>query len=80
MGLTTTSARFFSGRKAFALAERFSGKAQKHSYVDENRIGDHICYHSDLRKMRSHYPNWDITVSLPEIFAQIVRSWSSRPE
>ena len=25
-------------------------------YVDENRIGDHICYYSDLRKMQAHYP------------------------
>ena len=30
-------------------------------YVDENRIGDHICYYSDLRKMKAHYPAWDIT-------------------
>ena len=26
------------------------------SYAEQNRIGDHICYYSDLRKMRSHYP------------------------
>ena len=33
-------------------------------YVDENRIGDHICYYSDLRKMQAHYPGWDITKTL----------------
>ena len=37
-----------------------TGKPQRYSYVDDNRIGDHICYYSDLRKMRAHYPRWDI--------------------
>jgi CDP-paratose 2-epimerase len=58
--------------EAFKLAEKFSGKAQVYQYVDENRIGDHICYLSDLRKMRSHYPAWDVTISLEETVRQIV--------
>ena len=36
----------------------------RYEYVDENRIGDHICYISDLSKMRRHYPQWDITKTL----------------
>lgn len=64
--------------EAFKIAEKFSGKAMKYTYVDENRIGDHICYYSDLRKMREHYPNWDITVSLEETIRQIVESWKQR--
>lgn len=64
--------------EAFALAEKFSGKAQQYTYVEENRIGDHICYYSDLRKMREHYPSWDITVSLEETVRQIVEAWRSR--
>jgi hypothetical protein len=28
--------------------------------------------------MRQHYPQWDITVSLPEIVRQIVGSWRAR--
>lgn len=64
--------------EAFAIAERFSGKAQVYKYVEENRIGDHICYYSDLRKMRAHYPDWDITISLEETIRQIVESWKSR--
>ena len=31
--------------EAFTLAESFTGKAQVHSYVDKNRVGDHICYY-----------------------------------
>ena len=64
--------------EAFAIAESYTGKKQSYTYVDENRIGDHICYYSDLRKMRAHYPAWDITISLPETIQQIVSAWQTR--
>ncbi|MEX1120740.1 MAG: hypothetical protein WED82_01310, partial [Balneolales bacterium] len=64
--------------EAFKLAEQFSGKEQLHEYVDDNRIGDHICYISDLSKMREHYPEWDISISLEETIDQIVRNWQKR--
>lgn len=64
--------------EAFSLAESFTGKKQVYTYIDENRIGDHICYYSDLRKMRSHYPAWDISVSLKETIHQIVEAWKTR--
>jgi CDP-paratose 2-epimerase len=64
--------------EAFTIAEGFTGKAQQYSYVDENRIGDHICYYSDLRKMKAHYPGWDITQSLEETIRQIVEAWRQR--
>jgi CDP-paratose 2-epimerase len=61
--------------EAFKITEKFSGRPQVHTYVDQNRIGDHICYYSDLRKMRAHYPNWDISQSLEETIRQIVEAW-----
>jgi CDP-paratose 2-epimerase len=64
--------------EAFKIAEQFTGKAQIYSYLEENRSGDHICYYSDLRKMRSHYPQWDITQSLHETIRQIVEAWRNR--
>ena len=64
--------------EAFKIAEEFSGQPQKYTYLDENRIGDHICYYSDLRKMRDHYPNWDISISLEETIRQIVEAWRKR--
>jgi CDP-paratose 2-epimerase len=60
--------------EAFKIVESFSGKAQKYTYLDENRIGDHMCYISNLNKMREHYPSWDITVSLEETIRQIVEA------
>ena len=64
--------------EAFTIAESFSGNPQVYTYVDENRIGDHICYYSDLSKMREHFPAWDITISLNETIGQIVDAWKAR--
>jgi CDP-paratose 2-epimerase len=64
--------------EAFALVERFTGKRQRYAYVPENRIGDHICYYSDLRKMRGHYPRWDVTINLERTIREIVESWHKK--
>ena len=64
--------------EAFKLVEQFSGLKQIYTYVDQNRIGDHICYYSDLRKMKQHFPTWDITKSLPTTIQEIVASWRAR--
>lgn len=64
--------------EAFALTAELTGQAQVYTYNEQNRIGDHICYYSDLRKMRQHYPKWDITISLRETIQQIVDAWRNR--
>ena len=64
--------------EAFSRVEAITGKPMKWRYVDENRIGDHICYYSDLRKMRAHYPGWDIGKTLDDIFREIAGSWTAR--
>lgn len=64
--------------EAFDLVKRYSDQEMQYVYLSENRIGDHICYYSDLSKMREHYPGWDITISLEETIKQIVMSWQQR--
>jgi CDP-paratose 2-epimerase len=64
--------------EAFRLAESFTGRAMRWRYVDENRIGDHICYYSDLRKMQNHYPAWRVTRPLANVVEEIARSWQER--
>ncbi|MFZ2639797.1 MAG: NAD-dependent epimerase/dehydratase family protein [Verrucomicrobiia bacterium] len=64
--------------EAFARVEKLSGKPMKWEYVDKAREGDHICYISNLSKMRQHYPGWDITRNLDTIFSEIVNSWLER--
>ena len=64
--------------EAFDLVSSISGKKMIYEYVKENREGDHICYISDLTKMKSHYPSWSITKNLEATFEEIFQSWSSR--
>jgi CDP-paratose 2-epimerase len=64
--------------EAFTITEGFTGKQQQYTYTDQNRAGDHICYYSDLRKMRAHYPSWDITKSLTTTIEEIVEAWRRR--
>ncbi len=64
--------------EAFEMVAARTGIAQRHVYVDQARAGDHICYYSDLRKMKAHYPGWDITQSLSDTMEQIVESWTLR--
>jgi CDP-paratose 2-epimerase len=64
--------------EAFKLIESISGKESIHEYVDENRKGDHICYISDLSKMKAHYPGWSIRKDIKTTFEEIYESWNNR--
>ncbi len=57
--------------EAFERIAALTGRKMAYEYVENNREGDHICYISDLTKMRSHYPGWDISKSLDDIFSEI---------
>jgi CDP-paratose 2-epimerase len=48
------------------------GYTLKHSYKAENRVGDHICYISDLSKLHRHFPKWKLEYDLPRIIGEIV--------
>jgi CDP-paratose 2-epimerase len=54
------------------MVEDMTGKKLKSTYNDQNRTGDHICYISDLTKLKTHFPDWRITKSLPNICQEIV--------
>jgi len=64
--------------EAFELAEQVTGKKQKHKYVDQSRVGDHVCYYTDLRKAKAHYPQWQVTKSVPAIIEEIAAAWQQR--
>jgi CDP-paratose 2-epimerase len=64
--------------EAFDIISNISGKKMLYKYDDANRIGDHICYYSDLNKMKSHYPAWSITKSLQTTFEEIYGSWGRK--
>jgi CDP-paratose 2-epimerase len=60
--------------ECFKMIEDISGKKPDWNYVDQNRIGDHICYISDLSAFSKDYPDWHITRLLPDIMHEIIRN------
>jgi CDP-paratose 2-epimerase len=64
--------------EAFEAVAARTGKPMNWKYVDKAREGDHICYISDLGKMKQHYPGWTITKSLDNVFDELVGSWTAR--
>jgi CDP-paratose 2-epimerase len=66
--------------EAIQAAGETTGRKMNWRYDDQNRIGDHICYYSDLRKMQAHYPNWKIVNTLSMIFEEIATNWKRRLE
>jgi CDP-paratose 2-epimerase len=57
--------------EAIALCEEISGRKLSWEYVEDNRIGDHIWWISDVRKFSEHYPEWNFRYGLQEILEEI---------
>lgn len=51
--------------------EALIGKKISYQYSERARLGDHICYISDLRKFKTHFPKWQITWSLDRIIEKM---------
>jgi CDP-paratose 2-epimerase len=66
--------------EAFERAAQLSGRKMQYEYLEKNREGDHICYYSDLSKMRAHYPQWGITRSLDDVFREIHAALTARTQ
>jgi len=64
--------------EAIALCEELSDKTLEWTYTDENRIGDHMWYISDIRRFKNHYPSWGFTHDLRSILAEIHDSMAER--
>jgi CDP-paratose 2-epimerase len=57
--------------QAIARFEELIGPKLQVEYVEQNRLGDHICYISDLRRIQQDFPAWEITRSLEDIFREL---------
>jgi CDP-paratose 2-epimerase len=57
--------------EAIHLCEEISGKKLSWSYVEDNRIGDHIWWISDVRKFQEHYPKWKFRYGVRDILEEI---------
>jgi CDP-paratose 2-epimerase len=60
--------------EAIERLEELTGRRLEREYVEEPRRGDHICYISNLGRLRSDYPEWDVSISLDEILRQLAEA------
>ena len=60
--------------EAIDLIQEVTGRRIDYELSGAARSGDHICYVSDLRKLRADYPGWEITRSVPDMCEEIAAS------
>lgn len=65
--------------EAISLCEEITGKKLRWTYSENNRMGDHIWWISDIGKFMNHYPQWkmkyDIRKILQEIYENNAERW-----
>jgi CDP-paratose 2-epimerase len=57
--------------EAIEQCQEISGRTLKWEYKEDNRIGDHIWWVSDVTKFQRHYPSWRYQFDLRAILEQI---------
>ena len=66
--------------EAIEICNKLTGNKMEWEYVENNRIGDHIWWISDVRKFKNHYPGWDYKYNIEDILAEIHNVMSRRAE
>jgi CDP-paratose 2-epimerase len=64
--------------EAIESIQGLSGKPMRYEYEEAARLGDHICYISDLSKIYAHYPQWTLTKNLAATLNEIHEAWVLR--
>ena len=67
-----------SMQEGIALCEEITGNKMNYSYVEDNRIGDHIWWVSDVSKFKQHYPEWSYKYDLKSTLTQMFEAMRSR--
>jgi CDP-paratose 2-epimerase len=57
--------------EAIGACGRITNRALKWSYKDDNRVGDHIWWISDVRRFRAHYPEWRLKYDFEAIVSEL---------
>ena len=60
--------------EAINICEELSGREMEWTYEENNRVGDHIWWISDVRKFKSHFPEWEYRYGIREILEEIVEA------
>jgi CDP-paratose 2-epimerase len=67
-----------SMQEGITMCEEITGKQMNYTYSEENRIGDHMWWISDVSKFKAHYPQWDFKYDIKDILTQIYQSMKDR--
>ncbi|MCG3137632.1 MAG: hypothetical protein HJJLKODD_01481 [Phycisphaerae bacterium] len=65
-------------REVLILLEQMLARPLPTNYEPQARRGDHICYYTNLAKLRAHYPHWRLTRTVPQLLEEILQSVSTR--
>jgi len=57
--------------EAIEKIEKILHKKAKYEYIDQNRIGDHIWYISDVSKFKRDFPNWSFSYNIDDILEEL---------
>jgi CDP-paratose 2-epimerase len=57
--------------EAIRLSEGIAGDELEWSYVEANRVGDHIWWIGDNGRFQAHYPGWRLTYDVRRILEEI---------
>ena len=57
--------------EAIDLCDKIAGKKLKWNYSENNRIGDHIWWISNINKFKHDYPDWNLSYNLKSIIKEL---------
>jgi len=57
--------------EAITICEEITGREMNWTYSEENRVGDHMWWVSDVAKFQNHYPDWQLTRNVAAICREI---------
>ncbi len=64
--------------EAIQMVQDLTGKEYQYELSDTARVGDHIWWISDIRKFKSHYPDWSYRYDMQRIMNEIVEATKDR--
>lgn len=64
--------------EAIALTQNITGRELDWNYKEDNRVGDHIWWISDLTRFQRHFPEWSLSYDVPQIITEIAEAGRER--
>jgi CDP-paratose 2-epimerase len=63
--------------EAVERIEQLAGRKLRWTLSEKARSGDHVCYYTDLTRVRTDHPRWQLTTTIEQIFEELAVSYFS---